>query len=659
MKLQTKCNLAWLWSLLLLGLPALMTVFTSRLSDPDDDWGIAMLIAGRYDATLCLYINPVLFWALAIPARVLEINAYGLFQMAATLAAFAALALAFFRRMERPVAAAMFSLLVFCYWHNSMVAYNYTYNAALCAWAGILLLDLFGRELAGRWAAVCGALLWWLGFLWRKESALLSLPFAGLYLAYMLWKNRSDWRGAAKRILPWLGLVLGLAGASFALERALWSAPEWAEYADWNQARTAIVDYNTAPWSEAKENLEPLGISENDYWCANNWIFADPEFFTLERMQAMADQKVNPDVGELVHLVGSYFLRLPFEVRSCLVFLLFCVACLVLGGPLEWLVALCAGLGGLACSAYFMWAGRCQNGLLLPRVADVIWLSGICCVVMLLQNKTVCTKKWFRLAGYAAAVLFLAYNGVRILPWMQLPDWMTGAPKVQGEAVANILERQDAYYLWDVNGAASYLNGAYDNSRLPEEEFDRFNGTLGSWVEHAPYLQEFRQQLGIANPMRALVEQQDVYLVDNLNPQRILTYVQEHYQRQAALSAAVELEEGLWALKITPPLCAQAQQPLEWAVRSDGQPEQDGAQGWCLVSGQAAGLPQDAVLWLCLSDESGTKRCFRLIQQQDGFSGALYLEGINTEAMLTARLMWQQPGGELVESDSTVALQLM
>lgn len=660
MELKTKSRLGWLWPLLILALPALMTLFTGRSSDPDDDWVIATLVAGRYGAQACPYVNVVLFQALALPARALGINAYGLFQAAVTLAAFAALGIAFFRRMEQPVAAALFALLVFGFWHNSMVAYNYTYNAGLCAWAGILLLDLFGRGLARRWAAVCGVLLWWLGFLWRKESALLSLPFAGLYLACCLWKHRAKAGRICRRVAPWAGLALGLAAACYGLDRWAGSSPEWAEYAAFNQARTALVDYQTAPWSEARADLEPLGISENDYWCATNWVFADPEFFTAERMQAMARYQVTPSPEQLAGIVASYVLRLPLVVRSALIFLLFCAACLVLSGPLEWLTALCAGLGGLACSAFFLWAGRMQNGLLLTRVADVIWLSAICCTAMLVGRKPVCGKRWFRAAGYAAAAVFVLYNGVRILPWLERPDWMTGAPAVQDEAVAAILEQQDGYYLWDVNRAAGHLNGAYGNARLPSEDFDRFNGTLGGWLEGSPFLTEYRQQLGLSNPMRALVERQDVYLVDQFHPERILTYIQQHYAPGAALSAARQLEEDLWALKITPPLTAQRDRPLEWTLAWDGvwngtiTREDDGR--WYQVSGRAWGLPEDAELWLRLTDQAGTEHCFLLMRQGEVFCGILDLDDLSLEGALTARLLWQQEGGDLEQSADTVSL---
>lgn len=660
MEVKTKSRLSWLWPVVILGLPALMTLFTGRFSDPDDDWAIAALVAGRYDAQACPYVNLVLFQALALPARVFGVNAYGLFQVVATLAAFAAMGTAFFRRMERPVAAVLFGLLVFGFWQNSMVNYNYTYNSALCAWAGILLMDLFGRRLAGRWAAVCGVLLWWLGFLWRKESALLSLPFAALYLAYCLWKNRPDWKSIAKRVLPWAGLALGLAGVCFGLERWMWAAPEWAEYAAFNKARTVLVDYRTAPWSEAREDLEPLGISENDYWCATNWIFADPEFFDLERMQAMAQQASTPSLSEMAAMFASYVLRLPFVLRSALIFLLFCGACLILSGPLEWLTALCAGLGGLACSAFFMWAGRVGDGMLLTRAADVIWLSAICCTAMLLIGRPLCKKRWFRAAGYAAAALFVLYNGVRILPWVEQPDWMTGAPEIQDEAVARILEQKQGYYLWDVNQAASHLNGAYGNARLPSEDFDRFNGTLGGWTEGAPFLAKHREALGISNPMRALVERQDVYLVDQYHPERILTYVQEHYEPRAALSVAQQLEEELWALKITPPLTAQQDQQLNWKLQWDGQWNgritQEDAAGWYQIGGRAQGLPEDAELWLRLTDSAGAERCFLLMRQGEEFSGVVYLDELSPEGGFTARLLWQQEGGEMNQSSDSISL---
>ena len=155
-----------------------LSFFCDPHSEPDDDWTYSYLIAGRMGPLgTNHYMNPALVGVLKAISRVLPwVNVYEVFRVTLVMAAFAALCLCLFRILQPPCAFAMSALLVFVYWKDTMLTYNFTFTAGLCAAAGALLLCCYATEKMRR-SAVAGGICLAVGN--SDPAAALRLPFDG------------------------------------------------------------------------------------------------------------------------------------------------------------------------------------------------------------------------------------------------------------------------------------------------------------------------------------------------------------------------------------------------------------------------------------------------------------------------------------------------
>lgn len=628
-----------------------LSFFAGPHSQPDDDWTTSYLVAGSLgEQVMNPHMEPALFQTLKLLAHAVPwLNVYEAFRISMVMGAFAAIAVCMFHMIQPTAALFLSALFVFVYWNDTMVRYNYTFSVGLCAGAAVLLLYCYGSGRMKRAAVVFGGAFWLTAFGWRREAALLLVPYGALLLfapfLQAAWEKRKlrPERGRVYALACIAVLNVGLVLYS----GAFWSQPEWKEYQKFNRARVTLVDYSVAPWEEAKEELEPLGITANDYWCAQNWILADPEVFSLERLEAMAAQKITADQGgNFFEQAAEYFIRAPLRVRACSAFLLAAILVFVTGGVWQWLTVLCAAGGSCLISLYFLWQGR-----LIDRVEAVIWLGALCVAATQVRPFARRGKRIIGTACGITGMLLLAMVGWRMLP-LEGPNGLLRAEFEVTEPVALATMKSGDYYLWDVTQEDMVWIRAYGNLHLPDPEFYRCNGGLGGWTEGSPGLKALRQELGLENPIRALIENEKVYMVNAYSPIGVLHLIQEHYEPQAGLSAAQQLDGNTWALKFTPPFSGGEERPTEWSMESLTPVRTEKAENWYVVRGSAAELKTAEQLWLRIENAMGESRCYRLIARQDGsFDTGLYLDWADPDQGLSYTLLWREEGKMFESAD--------
>jgi hypothetical protein len=173
----------------------------------------------------------------------------------------------------------------------NLVVFQFTRVAGLLAGAGVLLvLDTAlasgsGRR-AGRWAA--GAALVVLASLLRFEPAALVLALTvPLGLASFFVQGERP-----RRLRPWVVAGAVLAGAlvvSLALraldERWYATSPGWSEYLAHNRIRAELTELRGGDPGARDAILRGAGWSQNDLAMLDNWFYASPAVFGLERMR--------------------------------------------------------------------------------------------------------------------------------------------------------------------------------------------------------------------------------------------------------------------------------------------------------------------------------------------------------------------------------------
>lgn len=642
----------------------LFSLFVSPTSWPHDDWDISLVLSGCFGPAGQINFVNVLLGVLIKGLSLIStsINWYFWLRWAFTTLAFAVFTYTAFLCLPLGFALGADGLFKFLFWQVCMVKMNFTRNAGLWAAAALALLALYIWEKAGCWAFWSGLLFWLMGYLWRPKAALLAAPFALVLVLYSVlcrMQCLADGKKALFLVLKNRRGLAALAGCVLitavaqAAQLTFWSQPEWAAFKSFSDDRSSFVDYATGGWQENEDKLQAAGFTENDYWCMEHQTFADPEFFNADRMAQLAELKgEKPSMGEFVTAQAIPFLTgLPFQVKSFLGFCLMGVVILLLGDWRQRVAVLCTGAGSLAICLGLLWMGS-----LPERVMEAVFAAALFTIVLVGIKHRTALPNWMHklcLAGGTAVFLLCAVvNVARVANQFSMPRVNTipnGTTGVQSVDIA--ATDSDSVYLWSIFSAYNRVQQAYGLTALPEKDFFLHNTLLGGYHEYSPYINETRAAMGAENPMRALVENENALLADDYEPERILQYVQQHYEPGAALSAAKNLGD-FWALKITPPLAAERTQAISWQLEPL-QKAPTNREGWYTTQGKAEGTPSEGTLWLRASKADGESRCYRLVRKEDGgFAGGLYLDWAKPEE-LTFTLLWKQEGS-LLESENSL-----
>ena len=390
---------------------------------------------------------------------------------------------------------------------------NFTLQASSCAATGMLSIACAQRHERARREQVVGALFLAMGYMWRREAALLTVPYllldtvCGVFSA----ENRSLALKKACRILaPCLLLTtaLWLTNAAMRSDEAHRLAKEY------DDSRSAISDFPTWPWKkvEAQANGE---LTEADYYASQWWILFDTE-------------KMNTELFRKISAIGGRH-AYPFTIRGTwdaavgakttvvqnkkilrtgvLLAALSLIGLLILPGwrRLEILLSL---LGTLTILLFFVMLGR------------VTWLAmltvplGLTLYVLAADKKPSAERRSRVLAGAAAALalygLAAAAPGLKPIE----PQLALNARRDVDESAFSALVESDAVYIWhklEGRGLGVHMG----QGKLPSKELLNHLVSTGDWTYGQIYFKTYLERLGIPNPAAALLERDDVFLISH------------------------------------------------------------------------------------------------------------------------------------------------
>lgn len=156
------------------------------------------------------------------------------------------------------------------------VNFTYTILASLLAAAGVLIF-CFQIE-KRRWAAL-GIVFIFLGFCIRMPSSLIGCILASPAAVFV---SKKSW----KKLLRYGMICLGMCIVAALLHRSIYYQNNWWK-AELERLEYRLVDYTPLSYQQHAQELETIGISENDLSCYYSWVFADSEVFSVEKLAAM------------------------------------------------------------------------------------------------------------------------------------------------------------------------------------------------------------------------------------------------------------------------------------------------------------------------------------------------------------------------------------
>ncbi len=545
----------------------LMTLTDRYGGGSDDDWAISLALSGRLpDSGLCLFVNAAISQiTLALNTAFPAQNWFLVIEFIITATALFSIIYGSLTYMKPLFGFLLIGTVEAFVLPGCTYESNFTFVAGIASLAGFLLL--VGSTKTNSHSViipVAGIIFCVLGFLWRAEVLLLSIPFFAVALGFIFLSRQNrkssistsfSLSSVAQASIPYIAVIV-LCGCFYAYNQVAWQEPEWAAWKDFNSPRSELSDYPMPDYEKVANDLTNHGLSKDDYFAPLMWITADTEVYTTETMEYLSSLSSALTFDNYLANVAKYLDDVCKSMPSHVILIVaFAVITILASRRKTALPQILVSLGfALVICLYFAAIGR-----LPERVETFIWLYSLSAIFLSIkhnaydddpegaQNKLIEPYKSREviasttglLMWMGATLLVLILTVPKFNPSL-LPAYLNQDTFKPNDPATEYASRDDGKIL--VWGTASYFDveHAYRLKFLPSEEFLSKNLFLGGWTDRAPYTMANRERADMTNVIRGLAENPNAYLIieehrEGHLPDLILSLIQEHYYPNATI----------------------------------------------------------------------------------------------------------------------------
>ena len=529
-------NHNWIRSLAVNAVIALTIMLTTKLAyETNDDFVIASRIVEGYPEAF--FVNYYLCAPLAWLQKLLPgPNVYVISQLIASFASFTCIFKLILDRSERFIVPLVSAVVIALFSLDHYCALQFTKTAAIATTAAVMLMvDIVIRDRGvGYW--ILGAVLLWYGSCLRVDGLIVMLGYAGLYVLKAVIDNRKELREKinARRVIACIVMLLMIAGC-YGLKKASYIAntrtPELAEYAEYNDLRSWVVDYSVLDdYEKNRAKFDEAGLSENDIKLIRSWFFDYDGSASKENLQKILDISDYPDAQRLSPKeAASEFTKAT--VRSLrdfgstgihiMVLALLALWLLVEGNATGRLFALGAGCATAVLHLYLYYIQRpAYRATYVPDVCAAMWL-----LYVLAEMRGINARKI--VCGAAVAVLSAALIYPAYVNAANTYDSNTGRI-MSAEMQTYLGDRRDTFFVFDTGekkSDPSYLTPL----KAPDTQNERNVLGAGSWGTLSPYLLDKLGRYGLHNPIKDLIDAGNAYYVGNKKVELLTEYYNKWY----------------------------------------------------------------------------------------------------------------------------------
>lgn len=426
----------------------------------------------------------------------------------------------------------LFVILACGFGYEGYIHLQFTKTAGIAAAAAVfLLLYLLEQEKYSWWGIAGGILLAVIAYMYREDQFWAScglMAGAGLLFLFDLRKYRNKkLRRLGICVLTFGVLLLSVFGVD-RWDSSKYRSAEWKEYQEFNQLRSELLDYGFPDYDSNQEIYEELGISREAYELYKSWNFNDIEKFDTEVMKKLVDLKQKRSLT--IRTVTAFIRRFPSDLLRMPMFYFFVVFALlwILCGKKDIysvISVLTECLLLMAVYFYLYYQGR----YMVNRVDVGLWFS--VCLVML----WIFSSGEVRYMNIKTSVL-LCMICVALGQFMMHKDWRIATAsipeaRVSQRAVLETIGTDKEHVYLAKSGMLSEIvcYGPFD--RMPENLLDNVYW-FGGWECRTPGYTRAMEAHGIKNPYRDVVNNENIYLVDD-NIDLTLKYIRQYYAENA------------------------------------------------------------------------------------------------------------------------------
>lgn len=457
---------------------------------------------------------------------------YTIVQYMILFAAFTVVTYVLISRLGEISGLCLFVILACGFGYEGYIHLQFTKTAGIAAAAAaFLLLYLLEQEKYSWWGIAGGILLAVIAYMYREDQFWAScglMAGAGLLFLFDLRKYRNKkLRRLGICVLTFGVLLLSVFGVD-RWDSSKYRSAEWKEYQEFNQLRSELLDYGFPDYDSNQEIYEELGISREAYELYKSWNFNDTEKFDTEVMKKLVDLKQKRPLT--IRTVTAFLRRFPSDLLRMPMFYFFAVFAVL------WLLCgkkdVCSVISVLAeclllVAVYFYL--YYQGRYMVNRVDVGLWFSA--CLVML----WIFSSGEVRYMNTKVSVL-LCMICVVLGQFMMYKDWRLATSsipeaRVSQRAVLETIGTDKEHTYLAKSGMLSEIvcYGPFD--RMPENLLDNVYW-FGGWECRTPGYTRAMEVHGIINPYRDVVNNENIYLVDD-NIDLTLKYIRQYYAENA------------------------------------------------------------------------------------------------------------------------------
>lgn len=403
----------------------------------------------------------------------------------------------------------MMSLTWFAY--EGYVRIQYTKTAGMITAMGLIIIfcELLQEEINIAQIAI-GFAIAIIGSFYRIQQFCCVVALFGSLVVYLILVSNKNER--KERILKSLALGFTLLVIAFGLrayDRVQYNSTEWTDYLEFDKYRTEVIDYGVPDYNEHEEDYNAIGIDKTAYNLMKDWTFQDSEKFTAESFKRIGELRAQKTIN--VAFFKTFSRKIAKGLLKEGTFI--CFVCIALGWLLfgrhskEELIAFLILLTTIAVLyMYLYYAGR----FMIHRVDVGIWMAASVITLSLYNSER--NSKIVMLFAIAMLVLF-----VTRVQWSEHLRYKATDTQLKAAsekaAMEEIHDDQEHIYLTKVGTLSlSKAYGSFD--AVPFEIADNVY-PLGGWTAETPVYKSVLKRYGINNPMKDMIDNSSVYLIDN------------------------------------------------------------------------------------------------------------------------------------------------
>jgi hypothetical protein len=523
-----------------------------------DDYWISCVLNGIYSSeNYCVFVNPILAKIVKL-IDVIFPNADGFVLLGEVLGLMGVWCVFYIlsKAMSRGNVLLAWLFLIFFNDTVNLLHLPFTSFTCLLAVMGVFLCYAVLHQKANKAFALVGIIFIVFACLWRYEAFLMCLPFFAVMIGWdvvLLVKAPKREVLSYLRRLAFIALpAVVLCVVSVEIKNETDQSPGYAEGIAYNAARASMVDYSLLGWEEVGEQLQELGVSENDYKMLRKMILADTEIIDTEYIRSIAgisykasEEKLQDyiTVGLVQQFISLAYTTPVFFVQVILQMILLVWFLTSDLNIYKKLGLACCYLGAFIIGSYFTYKGHMMYYVTQALILAV-W--GAVASFALLEDGVTKKVPTVEIIVFNAVVALLM--GILYYGGGSYSSNLFASLEAKTSQISDIVgldESDDTVYIWSVYNFNSVMRTSeqFCGQKLLSEEFVAHNLVDGEWEYSQPYYVDYLHNIGLDNPMQALLNREHTYYVaPEERCQMVLTFLQEHYDSSVVVESVGEIK---------------------------------------------------------------------------------------------------------------------